>query len=243
MNLYGLIGYPLGHSFSKKYFTEKFQREGLRDCSFEAFPISSIDQFPQLLKDHPSLKGLSVTIPYKEQVLQFIDELSDEVKFIGATNSIKISNGRLTAYNTDIAGFQQSFQKNLRPVNTKALILGTGGASKAIQYVLKKMNIDFLIVSRSAKEDQISYEMIDKKIMTDHNIIINCSPVGTTPNENACPDIPYNLITPDYYLFDLVYNPLKTLFLQKGEAKGAAIQNGYDMLVIQAEESWKLWNS
>ena len=243
MNLYGLIGYPLGHSFSKKYFTEKFEREGLKDCSFEAYPISSIDQFPALLKDNPSLRGIAVTIPYKEQVLQYINEFSDEVKFIGAANCIKIAGNHLTAYNTDIIGFQRSFEKKLRQVNKKVLILGTGGASKAVEYVLQKMNIAYLSVSRNPKDNMIGYDAIDKKIMNDYNIIINCSPVGTTPNENTCPDIPYELITSDHYLFDLVYNPQKTLFLKKGEEKGAAIENGYEMLVIQAEENWKLWNS
>jgi shikimate dehydrogenase len=245
MDLYGLIGYPLGHSFSKKYFTEKFEREGLTDCSFEAFPIPSIDEFPALLKNNPALKGLSVTIPYKEQVLKFITEFSDEVKYIGAANSIKISGNKLTAYNTDIAGFQRSFIKQLKPEHKKALILGTGGASKAIQYVLQKLNIDFLIVTRSEelKNGFINYKMIDEKIMNDFSIIINCSPVGTFPNINSCPDIPYHLITSKHYLFDLVYNPLKTLFLQKGQEKKASTQNGYDMLVIQAEESWRIWNS
>lgn len=243
MNLYGLIGYPLGHSFSKKYFTEKFEREGLSGCSFESYPISSIDQFPGLLKDNPSLKGIAVTIPYKEQVLPFITEFSEEVKAIGAANCIKISGDRLTAYNTDITGFQQSFQKKLRTVNKKALVLGTGGASKAVKFVLQKMNIDFLVVSRHPKNEMISYDAIDKKLMSEYNIIINCSPLGTVPDINTCPEIPYQFITKDHYLFDLVYNPSKTLFLQKGEEKGAAIENGYEMLVIQAEENWRLWNS
>jgi shikimate dehydrogenase len=244
MKLYGLIGYPLGHSFSKKYFTDKFEREGFTDCNFEAFPIPSIDEFPDLIKTNPTLKGLSVTIPYKEQVLRFVTELSDEVKYIGAANSIKIVGDKLIAYNTDIAGFQQSFSRHLKPHHTKALILGTGGASKAVQYVLKQLNIDFLIVTRNEelKEGFINYKMIDEKIMQDYTIIINASPVGTYPNVDVCPDIPYHLITPNHYLFDLVYNPIKTLFLQNGEAKNASIANGYNMLVIQAEESWKIWN-
>ena len=245
MKLYGLIGYPLGHSFSKKYFTEKFEKEGLTNCSFEAFPIPSIDEFPELLKKNPSLKGLSVTIPYKEQVLKFITELSDEVKYIGAANSIKISGNKLIAYNTDIIGFKESFIKQLKPTHKKALILGTGGASKAVQYVLQQLNIEFLIATRSEelKNGFINYKMIDEKIMNDHTVIINCSPVGTFPNDNVAPDIPYHLLTSNHYLFDLVYNPLKTLFLKKGEEKKASTQNGYDMLAIQAEASWKIWNS
>ncbi|UAY52589.1 shikimate dehydrogenase family protein [Ferruginibacter albus] len=245
MKLYGLIGYPLGHSFSKEYFTKKFERENLTDCSFEAFPIPTIEEFPALIKNNPSLKGLSVTIPYKEQVLQYITELSDEVKFIGATNSIKISGDKLIGYNTDIIGFEQSFSRHLKPHHKKALILGTGGAAKAVQYVLQKLNIEFLTVTRNAelKHGFINYSSINEVIGKEYTVIINCSPVGTFPNADVCPDIPYSLLTSDHYLFDLVYNPAKTLFLQKGEEKGTAIQNGYDMLVLQAEASWKIWNS
>ena len=244
MNLYGLIGYPLGHSFSKQYFTEKFAREGLSDCRFEAFPISSIDQFTALIKEHKSLKGLSVTIPYKEQVLDFVTELSDEVKYIGATNSIKIIGEKLIAYNTDIIGFEQSFCKGLQDHHKKALVLGTGGASKAVQYVLKKLAIDFLVVTRNEhlKAGQINYSMIDERIMNEYFIIINCTPIGMSPKENDCPEIPYEYIQPNHYLYDLVYKPKKTQFLQKGEQKGAIIQNGYEMLLIQAEASWKIWN-
>ncbi len=244
MNLYGLIGYPLGHSFSKQYFTEKFERENITDCVFEAFPITAIDQFPALLKDNPSLKGLSVTIPYKEQVLKYITEFSDEVKYIGATNSIKIVGDKLVAYNTDIIGFEQSFIKHLEPFHTKALILGTGGASKAIQYVLQKLGISFLLVTRNEqkKEGFINYKDIDEEFIKEYTVIVNCSPVGMSPNENACPDIPYHLLSPRHYLYDLVYKPAKTIFLQKGEEKGARIENGYDMLLLQAEASWKIWN-
>jgi len=245
MKLYGLIGYPLGHSFSKQYFTEKFEREGLSDCVFEAFPISSIDQFSALLSANPLLKGLGVTISYKEQVLQFVDELSEEVKYIGATNSIKITGNKLIAYNTDITGFEQSFGKGLQPVHTNALVLGTGGASKAVQYVLTKLGIDFLVVTRKEilKEGFIHYNNIDQKIISGYKIIINCTPVGMSPKENTAPEIPYHLLTTEHYLYDLVYKPARTLFLQKGEEMGATVQNGYDMLLIQAEASWKIWNS
>ena len=245
MKLYGLIGYPLGHSFSKQYFTEKFVRENLEDCYFEAFPISSVDQFPALIKENTSLKGLSVTIPYKEQVLSYVTELSEEVKYIGATNSIKISGDKLIAYNTDIIGFEQSFIIFLQPYHKKALVLGSGGASKAVQYVLKNLGIEFLIVTRTQnlKEGHINYSKLDENILAEFTIIINTSPVGMSPNENSCPDIPYQFITSNHYLYDLVYKPTKTLFLQKGEAQGAVIENGYDMLLIQAEASWKIWNS
>jgi len=245
MKLYGLIGYPLGHSFSKQYFTEKFIREDLKNCSFELFPIQSIDDLPAVLTEHTQLKGLCVTIPYKEDVLNFVTHLSEEVKFIGASNSIKIEGKKLTAYNTDIVGFEKSFTKLLQGHHKKALILGTGGASKAIQYVLNKLGIEFLIVTRAAglKIAHINYNMIDAKIMNEYSIIINASPVGTFPKDNVCPNIPYHFINASHYLYDLVYQPDKTLFLKRGEEKGATIKNGFEMLTIQAEASWKIWNS
>ena len=245
MKVYGLIGYPLGHSFSKQYFTDKFAKEGISDAIFEAFPISSIDQFPELLKNNPSLKGLSVTIPYKEQVLQYVTELSDDVKAIGATNSIKISGNKLIAYNTDIIGFEQSFRELLQPNHTKALVLGTGGASKAVQYVLKKMNIDFIVVSRQKNAEQgiIDYSMVDATLLSTHTIVINTSPLGMSPDDHTFPEIPYQFLTAHHYLYDLVYKPDKTVFLQKGEEMRAAVKNGYDMLLLQAEASWAIWNS
>jgi shikimate dehydrogenase len=245
MNVFGLIGYPLGHSFSKQYFTEKFAKEGIKNCMFEAFPIASIDEFPSLLKNNPDLKGLCVTIPYKEQVLRYIDELSGEVKSIGATNSITIRDNKLVAYNTDIAGFRQSFKKLLQPYHTKALVLGTGGAAKAVQYVLRELGIEYLVVSRNNSDDAgfINYTGIDEALMNEYTIVINYTPVGMWPNENTCPAIPYELISSRHYLYDLVYKPEETLFLKKGKDKNATIQNGYEMLVIQAEESWRIWNS
>ena len=245
MKVYGLIGYPLGHSFSKQYFTEKFAREGLLDCRFEIFPIASIKEFPALLQENPLLKGLCVTIPYKEQVLEYVDVLSAEVTVIGATNSIHFSNNQLIAYNTDIIGFEQSFLKLLQPHHSKALILGSGGASKAVQYVLAKLGIIFRVVSRVAciGEGQLSYKEINKTLMEDYTIIINCTPVGMQPNDKGLPDLPYQFISARHYLFDLVYKPAKTLFLLEGEKKGAVIQNGFEMLVMQAEESWRIWNA
>lgn len=245
MKLFGLIGYPLGHSFSKQYFTEKFEKEGITGCKFEAFPIPSIDEFPPLLKNNPELKGLCVTIPYKEQVLPFIDELSEEVKAIGATNSIKIVDGKLTAYNTDIVGFEKSFIKLLQPHHTKALVLGTGGASKAVQYVLKKLGITFLVVTRNkeGKPDHITYDAIDETMMKEYPVIINCSPVGMYPNDGIAPAIPYHFISADHYLYDLVYKPAETLFLKKGKERGAVTENGYEMLLLQAEESWRIWQN
>lgn len=246
MKMYGLIGYPLGHSFSKQYFTEKFAKEGLSDCTFEAFPIETIDLFPQILAQHKNLKGLSVTIPYKEQVLKYVTELSEEVAFIGATNSIKIIGDKRIAYNTDIIGFETSFLELLKPHHTKALILGTGGASKAVQFVLKKLNIPFLIVSRTKNISDasiITYADLTSDLMKAYSVIINCTPSGMHPREDTCPDIPYQFLTPQHYLFDLVYKPAKTLFLQKGELIGTTIKNGHDMLLTQAEASWKIWNA
>jgi shikimate dehydrogenase len=245
MKLYGLIGYPLGHSFSKQYFTEKFLREGLPDCYFEAFPISSIDQFPGLLQQNKELMGLGVTIPYKEQVLRFVTELSDEVKYIGAANCIKVAAEKTIAYNTDIIGFRDSFCKLLQPKHKKALILGTGGASKAVQYVLKKSHFDYTVVTRTEnnRAGYIPYKMIDKQVMKEHLVVINCTPLGTWPNTDTCPDIPYHLVTLNHYFYDLVYKPEKTLFLQQAEQKGAIIKNGFEMLIIQSEANWNIWNS
>jgi len=244
MKLYGLIGYPLGHSFSKQYFTEKFEKEGFTDCRFEAFPIESILEFPRLLRSNPLLQGLSVTIPYKEQVLPYVDYYSDAVKAIGATNSIALKNGQLTAHNTDIVGFEKSFVPLLQSQHSSALVLGTGGASKAVQYVLRKLGIDYLVVTRNKTQPaQISYNEIDGAVMNKYTVIINCSPVGMYPAVDAAPELPYSLVTPQHYLYDLVYKPAETLFLQHGKSGGAVVKNGYDMLLLQAEESWRIWNA
>jgi len=245
MTTYGTIGFPLTHSFSKQYFTEKIQRERIPDAVYHSFPLLTIEEFPHFLADNPSLKGLSVTIPYKEKVLKYITHLSDEVKQIGAANCIKIRGNDLTAYNTDIIGFERSFVKNLKPIHKKALVLGTGGASKAVQYVLNKLGIDFLVVSRieNAGENFIQYNQITKDTIKEYNIIINATPLGMSPAEDTYPDIPYTFLTADNYLFDLVYKPSKTLFLQKGESQGSLIINGFEMLIIQAEENWVRWNA
>lgn len=244
MKLYGLIGYPLGHSFSKKYFTEKFREEGLADCSYELFPISSILDFPSLLISNPTLAGLNVTIPYKEQVMAYVSGKTPAVNDIGAANTIKITGDELIAYNTDVIGFEVSFLKHLGSHHNNALVLGTGGSSKAVQYVLKKLGIGYLLVTRGnqSNEGLINYSMINDSIMNDYTIIINCTPAGLYPAINEYPLIPYHLITAGHYLFDLIYQPEKTVFLAKGEQRGATIKNGQEMLIIQAEESWKIWN-
>lgn len=245
MKTYGIIGYPLTHSFSQKYFTEKIEREGVADTVFHTFPLTTIEELPALLVNYPSLNGLAVTIPYKEKVLQYVTNLSAEVKQIGAANCIRIKGNKLTAFNTDIIGFEKSFIKNLRPHQQKALVLGTGGASKAVQYVLRKLGIEFLVVSRDERtaENCIQYNGLTEDVIKEYNIIINTTPLGMSPAENTCPDIPYHLLTADYYLYDLVYAPAKTLFLQKGEKQGAVIVNGFKMLIIQAEENWRIWNA
>lgn len=242
MRLFGLIGYPLSHSFSKKYFTEKFEKEGRVDCRYELFPIQSIKDLPALLEKHPDLLGLNVTIPYKEQVLSFLNESNPIVKQIHACNCITINKGKLRGYNTDVAGFELSLQPQLHPYHKKALILGTGGASKAVEYVLHKKGIGLHYVSRKPQPGYFTYEQLTPEVMADHTLIINTTPVGMYPSVDEAPPIPYASLTPSHYLFDLVYNPGKTLFLQKGEERGASIKNGEEMLVIQAEESWKIWN-
>lgn len=244
MAAYGIIGFPLTHSFSKQYFTKKIERDVIPDAVYHSFPLTSIEDLPELLKSNPLLRGLSVTIPYKEKVLKYLDQLSDEVSEIGATNCIKISGNKLKGFNTDITGFEKSFVRFLRPEHKKALILGTGGASKAVQYVLKKLGLDFLVVSRSGSDkiNFIQYKQISSAIINEYKIVINCTPLGMSPDESSCPEIPYCLLTPDHYLYDLVYQPAKTLFLQKGEEQGSVICNGYEMLIIQAEENWRIWN-
>ncbi len=244
MKTYGTIGFPLTHSFSKQYFTEKIEREGIPASAYYSFPLKSIDEFPEFLKNNPTLTGLAVTIPYKEQVLKYVTSLSEEVKQIGAANCIKVRGNVLTAYNTDIIGFEKSFAKNLKPHHKRALVLGTGGASKAVQYVLKKLGIEFLVVSRNARdaENFMQYREITPAIMKEYHLIVNATPMGMSPAEDTYPDLPYHLITADHYLFDLVYKPPKTLFLQKGEQQGATVINGFEMLILQAEENWIRWN-
>jgi shikimate dehydrogenase len=243
MRLFGLIGYPLSHSFSKKYFTKKFEQEGLNNCRYENFPIASIDDFDKIVKESTGLEGLNVTIPYKEQVLPFLDEFSGTVKEIGACNCIKIISGKLHGFNTDVTGFEQTLNSRLLPHHNKALVLGSGGASKAVQFVLKKKGIEFIVVSRTNNPLFISYEQVSAELINKYPLIINTTPIGMQPLEDLYPSIPYFALSTRHYLYDLIYNPAKTLFLQKGDERGATIQNGFQMLAIQAEESWKIWNT
>ncbi len=244
MNVYGLIGNPLGHSFSKKYFTEKFEKENLDDCRFELYPLSAISEFPFLISTVKDLKGLAVTIPYKESVIAFLDDVDEEAKKIGAVNCIKITTNKLTGYNTDVIGFERSLKPLLQQHHTKALILGSGGSSKAVQYVLNKLQIAFLVVTRNEirAEGFINYHAVDEHIINDHPLIINCTPVGMFPNEAEQPLLPYHFLNKKNILFDLIYRPVETRFLASGKQYGAIIKNGLEMLLIQAEENWRIWN-
>jgi shikimate dehydrogenase len=243
MRQFGLIGYPLSHSFSQKYFEGKFEKEGLTECHYELFPIKSIYELTEIVKKYPELEGLNVTIPYKQVVLKYLHSTENIPDGLRACNCIKIDKGILSGYNTDVIGFEKSFIPLLKTYHTRALILGNGGATAAVIFVLKKLNIGFDIVSRKIHNgSSFTYKEIDEKIMSENLIIINTTPLGMYPNNDKCPDIPYQFITEKHFLYDLIYNPGKTLFLQKGEERGATIKNGEEMLVLQAEESWRIWN-
>jgi shikimate dehydrogenase len=250
MILFGLIGYPLFHSFSSQYFYEKFFREGIHDTRYELFPISTIEQLLPLIKEKKELKGLNITTPYKESVLPFLDFIDPIAKEIGAINTVRIERRKkliLHGFNTDVFGLEESIKPLLLPQHKRALILGTGGASKAAGYVLKKTGIDYSFVSGKMQETSsissiLAYSDLDNAIISSHLLIINASPVGMFPNLHEAPDIPYQFITKDHLLFDLVYNPAETLFMKKGIEKGATVSNGLKMLHIQAEKSWEIWN-
>ena len=239
---FGLIGKDISYSFSKKFFNQKFINEGLNNCSYENYDISSISKLLEVIND-TKIKGLNVTIPYKESVIELLNHIDPIAKKIGAVNTIKIDKqNKLSGYNTDYIGFKQSLESNISN-QKRALILGTGGASKAIVYALKTLNIKTLLVSRKNREECITYEDVSNQIIKDHTIIINCTPLGTYPNIEECPKIPYEYITDRHLCYDLIYNPIKTKFLILSEKKGASIINGNEMLENQAIESWKIWNS
>ena len=246
MRKYGLIGYPLGHSFSKKYFSEKFEKEGIDDAVYDNYPLQDIQDFEPLYKGDPELKGLNVTIPHKEAVIPYMDVLSEDARNIGAVNTICLctKTGRLVivGHNTDTKGFRLSLEENLTEVPQQALVLGTGGSSKAVVYVLERMDIKVIRVSSSGKEDAISYDDLTDKLVKKSKLIVNTTPLGMHPNENTLPNIPYDSLTTDHLLFDLVYNPVVTRFMQEGRNRGASAVNGYQMLVYQAEGAWEIWN-
>ena len=239
MNRYGLIGKTLGHSFSQCYFTEKFAREGI-PARYDNYEMPSADGVVQLIKTTPELVGLNVTIPYKQDVIPLLRSLDPDAEAIGAVNVIRIRDMR--GFNTDVIGFRESIRPLLHPHHTKALVLGTGGASKAVIYALRQLGIEPLSVSRSRREGVITYDDLDAALLSDYTVIINCTPLGTFPRVDECAPIPYHLLTPHHLLFDLVYNPEETLFLRQGREPGAATKNGYEMLILQAEAAWDIWN-
>jgi shikimate dehydrogenase len=241
MRQFGLIGFPLSHSFSQGYFSEKFSQQNITDASYANFPIETIASFSALW-DNENLNGLNVTIPYKKEVIPFLDFPSSVVSAIHACNCIRRFEGKLYGYNTDVIGFEKSLLPFLKDHHTKALLLGTGGASAAVAWVLKKLNIQYQIVSRTATADKLSYAQITPSLLAEHTLLINSSPLGMYPHINEAPELPYEAIGVKHHLYDLIYNPAQTNFLAKGKAQGATIQNGLEMLHIQAEESWKIWN-
>lgn len=248
MKTFGLIGYRLGYSFSKKFFTEKFEKEGLNEHEYVNFELDSIEEFPGIFEKNPNISGLNCTIPYKQQIMKFMDQIDAEAAEVGAVNTVKIirDNGtlKLVGYNSDVYGFENSLKPMLTEKHKKALILGTGGASKAIKYILTKLGIEYVSASIEEQlfEKEIRYSNIDEKMISEHLIIINATPLGTFPNVDNCADIPYQFITADHVMFDLVYNPEETLFMKKGKEKGASVKNGLEMLHLQAIRSWKIWN-
>lgn len=241
MDKYGIIGYPLGHSFSRAFFTEKFQREHI-DAEYVNFEIPSADMLPGIVQANPNLRGLNVTLPHKEAVIPMLDELSDEAKEIGAVNVIRVRDGRLKGFNSDIIGFMDSIRPLLKPWHQHALVLGTGGASRAIRVGLQRLGIQWTYVSRTPAPGRLTYADLTSELMEHYQVIVNCSPVGMFPRVDACPDIPYQLLTGRHLLYDLVYNPQETLFLKRGAERGAAVKNGLEMLHLQALASWRFWN-
>ncbi len=238
---YGLIGYPLTHSFSPEWFSEKFAAEGI-DAVYKAYPLENIESLNDLLANYP-LKGLNVTIPYKKDVVEFLDHISPAVEKIGAVNCIDIRNGKRYGYNTDVIGFERSLTPLLQPQHTKALILGTGGAAQAVKYVLEELGIKHQSISRNKSEDTLTYEDITEEIIAQHPLIINTTPLGMLPDTDVAPAIPYQALTEKHLLYDLIYNPAETKFLHLGKSHGATIKNGHEMLILQAEASWEIWNS
>lgn len=247
MNLYGLIGYPLTHSFSKKYFTQKFEKESIANSAYELFEMKDIADFPLLITQQPNLKGLNVTIPHKRNVIPFLNRLDQSAQKVGAVNVIKVTEGgQLTGYNSDYYGFKQSLEEWL-PTNRlpelKALVLGNGGACQAVKAALSDMRIPYVVVSRQQSEETLGYDQLDTALFSEYQLIINTTPLGTFPDVGNCPPLPYELITSSHFLYDLVYNPPQTLFLEKGINAKAQVHNGLQMLQLQAEKAWEIWNN
>ncbi|MEQ1744249.1 MAG: shikimate dehydrogenase [Saprospiraceae bacterium] len=264
MRRFGLIGFPLGHSFSKHFFEEKFEREGIADARYDLFPMADIRQLPNLLAEHPDLCGLNVTIPHKQSVLRYLHDLDPTARAVGAVNTVRIRNGRLKGYNTDVIGFEKSLlgwapfvaqaptpgmdQPWFSPLDgppveyMRAVVLGTGGAARAVGYVLKKWGVHGTFVSRALKtEGYISYDKLNARTASDFTLLVNATPVGTYPDEDACPPVPFDLLGERHLVYDLVYNPAETLLLRRARAKGAAVKSGLEMLYLQAEAAWNIW--
>ncbi|QES90799.1 shikimate dehydrogenase family protein [Rhizosphaericola mali] len=240
---YGILGFPLGHSFSKKYFENKFIQEGIeKEASFINFELDNIEKVPSDILNTLDLQGFCITIPYKKAIISYLNEVSPEVAKMGACNCVQIRNGYLKGFNTDVVGFEKSFVPHLKPNHKKALILGTGGASSAVAFVLEKLGIEYKYVSRNAADGQFTYENIDANILSEYTILINSTPLGMYPKVDAAPEIPYQFITDQHYLYDLIYNPEETKFMRLGREKGAFAENGLLMLELQAEENWRIWN-
>jgi shikimate dehydrogenase len=243
MRRFGLLGYPLSHSFSQRYFTEKFRQLGLTDCVYENFSLPDISELKTVLEKYPDLEGFNITIPYKKQVLGFLDDATDVVRQTGACNCVRIKDGKRTGHNTDVFGFKQSLKPFLQPWHTKALVLGTGGASAAVDYVLEELGIEYRHVSRTASAEAMGYNHVTSLVLEEYTLLINTTPLGMYPNTDECPPILYDALTERHHLYDLIYNPAETVFLKKAKEQGATVQNGEEMLILQAEESWRIWNS
>lgn len=246
MKKYGLIGYPLGHSFSMGYFNEKFKNEAI-NAVYENFEIPDIQDITTVIGSNPDLAGFNVTIPYKEKVMDYLDYIAPEAAEIGAVNVVKVThNGEravLKGFNSDVVGFVNSIKPLLRPLHKKALVLGTGGASKAVEYGLRKLGLETIKVSRTEKDNTITYGQVTPEMLSEYKVIVNCTPCGMAPHFDECPNLPYDSIDDSFLLYDLIYNPEETLFLRKGKEKDATVKNGLEMLLLQAEEGWNIWNS
>lgn len=246
MKKYGLIGYPLGHSFSMGYFNEKFKNEAI-NAVYENFEIPDIQDITTVIGSNPDLAGFNVTIPYKEKVMDYLDYIAPEAAEIGAVNVVKVThNGEralLKGFNSDVVGFVNSIKPLLRPLHKKALVLGTGGASKAVEYGLRKLGLETIKVSRTEKDYTITYGQVTPELLSEYKVIVNCTPCGMAPHFDECPNLPYDSIDDSFLLYDLIYNPEETLFLRKGKEKDATVKNGLEMLLLQAEEGWNIWNS
>ncbi len=245
MRTFGLIGFPLSHSFSQKFFTEKFERENITNCQYLLFPIKHVNQMMEIMERYPSLCGLNVTIPHKINVIPYLDEVDEAADAIGAVNCIVVTSGQkpfFKGYNTDVYGFSESLKPLLKPQHKKALVFGNGGAAQAVKYALTQLGITYLAVARNSMRGTIPYSAVTNKILEKYNLLINTTPLGMSPNLNSYPPIPFNALTEKHLVYDLVYNPQETIFLTKAKFHGAIIKNGLEMLYLQAEHSWEIWN-